>query len=464
MDDCQNLQTAKGIWSSPSIIRAFCECVKEDFLSQKIRPTHCLFVAIVYKIFARTPLLVYILMFITNMAILPLWGLIFQRMFSKQIGILSEFLFIYPLSFFIFTPFWNIFMYPSLQEGPVFFFSTLSIYFFICAFDKKKYGSLLVSIIFSLLCILSKPTGIFITITFVMFSLFDMVVFRRSAKISSLFFVFNISVIFLYYLFMKSALVISGYSSRYIQKLNFVDNLNNIINASFIIKGILIFTVASFCFFLYQVKKDRINIISLLLPLGAISYFIILAPWGMINYLLAPAAPFIMGMFILIYSPVCVIFSRIRLQYLPSIIIVLLSLMVLGQVIIPRISEMADIRKVEESIVDLKNKTVQVRFFFPPPYEESWSAMKKFTRTDIEYLMKGRLSAEMLVEGANYLIYGYACADIILDDVAIKNMVYKNNTWKLFELKKKTGSKKKIHFDFKRTLIQMLIVFLRNKS
>ena len=150
MDDHNYIQEAKEVWESKHVLKTAYGYVMRDFYSQKIRPLYSLYVLFVYKFFINNTFLVYILIFLAQIIALPIWGIIFHRMFSKEEKISADTLFIYPLTFFLFTPFWNNFIYISLQEKFIFFFTTLSIYYFVSAYEKNNYRQLFISLIFSL--------------------------------------------------------------------------------------------------------------------------------------------------------------------------------------------------------------------------------------------------------------------------------------------------------------------------
>lgn len=461
--DWQFIERVNGIWGSSNILKSIFEYVKSELFSEKIRPLYCFYTLIVYKIFQKTPYLIYMLIFVIQISILPLWGLIFHRMFSKSGSRVShETLFIFPLSFFIFTPFWNNFMYISLQEKLVFIFGTLAVYFFMLAFDKKRVKNTLIAFGFALLCLFSKPTGAYLFLTFFVCLLLYCLICRKNILYWAILAAIYLTVLVGYYLFVKTLVKPGGYSSKYVENFNIMSVLNQLKHAAIAIKWLFAIAVGFLLSYLVLIKKRYFNFSSIIIPVAFISYFLVLLPWGIISYLLGPVAPFALGMFFPVYILVRQKLGKLKLGYLPGAVIILLTCFVLTQIILPRINKMAEIKDVEAKIISLKKSHNNPRFYFPPYYSETCFALSKFTNTEIVYLSSAVLDSTMLSESDNYLIYRDECSSISLKNVKIAKTLYENKTWKIF-LVKKSDSSEALDVKFPLTFLQKVIRFF-NRS
>lgn len=457
--DWQFIGRVNGIWNSPNVLSSIFEYMKAEFLCEKIRPLYCVYTLVVYRFFNNAPYLIYILIFLVQMSILPLWGLIFHRMFLKNEPTVSqETIFIFPLSFFIFTPFWNNFMYISLQEKLVFVFGTLAVYFFMLSLNKNRVREALISFGFGLLCLFSKPTGVYIFLAFFVCLLLYYLMYRKNIFYSVVCLVICLAVLAGYYLLVKSLVKPGGYSSKYVDNLNIVSLLIQFKNSSVVIKGLLGTAAVFLAAYLALIKRKYFNFSSVIIPVAFISYFLVLLPWGVISYLLGPVTPFALGMFFPVYFLLKQRLSRLRLGYLPAVAIILLTSVVLMQIIFPRINKIAEIRHVEEEILLLKKKSAGSRFYFPPYYSETCFALSKFTDTPIVYLASAVLDSTMLSKGDNYLIYRDECSKISLKGVKIEKAVFENKTWKIF-LIKKANNTEVLDIKFTQTVLQKIIRF-----
>lgn len=460
VDDWQHIQTVNPIWESPNTLKSLFESIKFDLLGGKIRSVHWVYAFIVYKFFNNAVFLIYILNFLVQIAVLPLWGLIFHKMFSKESRVSQDTLFIFPLSFFIFTPFWNNFMYISVQEKLVFFFSTIAIYFFMLTYDKNKTRYLFLSFIFAFLCLFSKPTGVYIILTFLACSLIYCLIYRKNLVFPALFLSICSLILAAYYLLISSVVKPGGYSSRYMDNFNIAGVLSQLKQSSIVVKALFAAAVISLPPYLLLIKKKYFNFCSILVPVGFISYLFVILPWGTSNYFLGPLAPFALGMFFPAYCLAKRKLSKFKLNYLPGIAVVLLSFLVLTQIIIPRINKIAEIKDVEAEIIKLKHDKINARFYFPPDYPETSFALSQFTKVEIVYLSQGTLDAAMLSGGDNYLIYRDECSMIKLKNVKLAKTVFQDNTWKIFEVIKAANTQT-LNIEFPRTLLQRIVRFFK---
>ena len=462
VDDWQHLERVNGIWNSPNILQSILEYIRAEFFCEKIRPLHCIYSLVVYRFFNNAPYLVYILIFIIQISVLPLWGLIFHRMFAREPKASQETIFLFPLSFFLFTPFWNNFMYISLQEKMVFIFGSLAVYFFTIAFNENKLRSAFISLGFALLCIFSKPTGIYIFLAFSGCLLLYCLIYRKKIIYQVVFLFVCMAVLAGYYLLVKSLVRPGGYSSKYMDNFNIIAVLGQLKVASIAIKCLLASAVVFLAAYLVLIKRKYFNFSSVIIPVAFICYFIVLLPWGTISYQMGPVTPFALGMFFPVYTFAKQKLKIFKLNYLPGAVIVLLTFIVLTQVIIPRINKMAEIKDVEAEIIKLKSSGNNVKFYFPPYYSETCFALGKFTDTEIVYLSEPILEFKMLSKGDNFLIYRDESSNIRLKNVKILKTVFENKTWKIF-LVGESANSQMLDVKFPKTILQRVIkVFSRS--
>jgi len=456
MDDWAHLDLTEKIWTAQDPLAALSTYFSAEFEEQKIRPLHCLMTLFVYKFFVHSPTVVYILNFCFGMALLPLWGKIFEMMFCKGEKEKADHIYIYPLSFFAFLPFWNNFMYISLQEKLIFYFSTLSIYFLGRLIQKNEGRYTWYTLFFSVLCLLSKPTGIFLIVTLMVFSMAMLLFDRRKGKNFEMMGAVCFVILIAYYLVIKVALFSTSYSSRYGDNLNIAGIIQNLSAASIFIPALLLVSVIAFIVFFVLFRKKRVELFALFLPIGFIIYIFILLPWGIINYLLGPAAPFLLGMCFPLYLAIKRFLSKRRLEVLAPVTVCLLAFFILGQVIYVRIVKMADIHRTIEKIMEL-NLQNQAKFYFPPPYVETHFSLEQFTHARIQYLKDGILNAEYMDSGDNYFLSFDQSPRIVLRGVEFKDLVYQNRTWRIYKLSPSYRAETTAYEIFPKTFLEKLV-------
>lgn len=462
MDDYRNLPIAQKFWQNNPGFSSFKNLVAFDISEYgRFRPIYQIWVVFAYHIFFQNPLGLYILIAVFNILGLLLWGLIIHKVFSNNSKDFFSNIFIYPLTFFIFTPFWNNFMYISLLEKFVYIFSAISLYFFISAYRKRNFQFLLLSLSFAILCILSKETGVALFLVYWVYSLFNSIFSKDQRRFSLLNFSITTIILFSYYLFIKG--IWSGYSSEYGSSLSPMAIFMNIMKAPFVIKGLAFFSAAAIFSYLVLRAKNKSDVIkkeAVLFPLFLGSYIVVLSPWRFSNYLLAPIAPLIMATLYPLYRLIGHRHKVLRL--LKKVLVVVISFLILFLIIIPRISKMADKRKLVEGIKSIEKMDLDSRYFFPPPFRESFEAIREFTGADVEYLAKGTLSKERLSsKGYNYLIFGDQCSEIALKGVAAGKEVYNSNTWKIFLIKEAKEKKSDFIVVFPENFAQRLKNYLK---
>lgn len=464
MDDFQNLEHAKSVWVNNNSVIKFISAILQHFKTNAYyRPLYEIWSLFTYYIFKNSPLTIYILIIIQNMAVLLLWGRIFHRIFSSPKENIYLNVFIFPLSFFLFTPFWNIFMYISLPEKLIFLFSALALYFLMKTFDTNRLKYFWFSFSFVILGILSKPTGIYLALAFAIFAFLALFIRSNKKRITFTVMLANLSIFLFYYLFTIKKQC-RGYTVKY--NLSIEGIQNNLFKSPFVIKflAILAIFMAIYIFIALLIKrKKNVSIEALLIPLGFLSYIFILLPWGILNYHLSVATPYVLGMFFPTYT----FFNKKSMvaRILVNIFIVFLTLLTFFYIIKPRISKMADIKETINFMKGLSNGDKKVLYFFPPPYSEPPYALSNFTNSEVIFLGQGTLSKEMFRDAYNnYLIFDERGTSIDLINVKVDKEVYRNNTWRIYLLKEE-NYKTKFKPDFpKENFLEKIKTYLRTKS
>lgn len=462
MDDHTFLWHADRIWESDNVLKAFADAVVDDWKSQKMRPIYVLYFGVVYKFFENNPTLLYCLIFIIFGSVLPLWGIIFHRCYRPLEKAESQHIFLYPLTFFLFPPFWNIFMYISLQEKLIFFFSTFAVYFLVESYQNRKPSATLPVFVFVLLTLFSKPMGIYIVGFIIAVAAMDLIFIKENKKLSTVYLIAGLIIIALYYIAVKKAVEVPGYSAKYVENLSVVGIFQSIMRASIVLKILLVAAVTSLGITLLK-RRAAPTVASVILPVGYIVYIVTLAPWALVNYLLAPAAPFIFGMFYPVYLSNLAVAAKSKYHYWPNAAIIILTFLFFAQIIVPRISKVAEIRKAVGEIVSLKEHYPGAKFFFPPPFDETRSAISNYSQTPIEYLSDRDLSGDQLTSPDNFLIFRDECDNIRLSDVFLTEPVYANTTWRIFRIDHRPGHSEETDIKFQKTFLQKITEDLRDR-
>jgi len=457
-DDAQSLGIARLIWESGHFWASLWEMIQGDLASWGIfRPVYYFSVAVNYHFFKDAPWLLYIFVAIFNFCAILIWGKVITRLFAltedeKFMGI-----FFFPLSFFIFTPFWNIFTHISFQEKYIVLFSAAAFYFFEKAYrtDRAVFLAPVVASIF--LGLLSKPTGIYLTMTFAGFAVMDLLFFKYNKRISLWVLSVNAAIFIAYYWFIKMNL--RGYAGQY--SLSPGSIIGNLLHAPLVIQFLILMALLmSFMVVLKTIyKKNPFSPLVLLIPAGFLSYVLVLAPWRLVNYLFSALTPYVLIMFFPLF-----LWCRRKNKGLGlsvNVSLVFLVFMSFFFISVPRISKLADIHRAETFIASSEKS--QYQYFFPPPFSEAAEAIGTFTSRKIQYLQDGVLSEKQYDDKRiNRLIVNDEAAPVTLKGVQTGKTVYQNNTWKIVELSKDGKNTETFKADFPKNFAQRLKSFLRD--
>lgn len=456
MDDAGNLNIASNFWKHASVGK-FYGLVKAETIGQgRLRPLYYLWVISAYRVFRTFPFGAYLCLALVGLATLLIWGKIINKIFCA-FGNPAFSFFVYPLSFFIFTPFWNNFMYISLLEKFVYLFATFSIYLYIRSYEAGKSVYMVVSFILMILGMLSKETGVSLAVVYWVYSVLDLLIFLKNKRLSIISLTANGAIIIGYYFLIRS--IWGGtYSLTYNKNLNIVAISSALYAAPLMIKGLFViaamFTCAG-CAFIVLKKGSFIRQEYILFPLSLGAYLIILAPAAFLNYYLAPIAPFVMLSLYPVYGFIGA-GSALRRKACESILIILVFL-VLFFIIVPRISKMGDVKKTVSAIISLRGGHAPEKFFLAPGYCETASILGAYTNTSITYLSGGLVDKDMLKDEVhNYLIFEDRCSAVTLRNVRVEKEVYQNKTWRIFSLNKTIGKTSVFMPVFERNLLERI--------
>lgn len=461
VDDSANLTFAKFAWSGGNFFGNWWRVILEGTGIGMFRPVYYTWVIFVYHIFKSKPLLVYLGMAIFNLATLLLWGFILNRIWPNEEKNKYLNIFLYPLIFFIFTPFWNNFMYISLQQKFIIFFSALAIYLFYIGYTKERKIYFVFSVLAILLSILTHPEGIFLNLAMLLVSL---VLFFLTKKNNCIFnFILNF-ILFIFYLVLTVTIQLKGsYTSKYGNNLNPGSLAVNFLTAPALIKILTFLAVFYFCFLVVVItkNKNKFSPVFLIFPLSCISFIAVLTPWGFPNYHLSVLTPFIMGMFFPFYS-----FMNSRsllLKILANSFLLVVILLVLFFIWFPRISKISDIKRTEQFIMDFQNGHSKSIYFMASPCMEACAALGEFTKIKTTYLNDSLLSSDKLIEStSNFIIFRDECPRVYFDGVQELKEIYNNNTWKIFSVNKKEGIKKEFKVYFPENPMEKIKTFLKS--
>ncbi|TAM37170.1 hypothetical protein EPN54_05220 [bacterium] len=460
MDDSGMLERAKIVWSGGDFFGNLTQLIVGDFHWGMFRPVFWSWAMLAYHIFRNAPLLIYLSIVIFNLITLLLWGLILHKTWQSVKNDFYYNIFLYPLSFFLFTPFWNNFMYISPQTKFIIFFSGLAIYLFYMGYAKEKKIYFVLSTVAILLSVLSHPEGVFLNLAML---LLCPVLFLLARKRTCIFnFILNLILFILYFIFTVTVQLKGSYTSKYGSSLNFHALALNLTAAPSLIKMLTLLSVFYFIVLAVIIlrRENKFSPVFLIFPLGLVCFIAVLAPWGFPNYHLSVLTPFVMGMLFPVYS---ILNSKSpKIKILINSLMLVLVLLVLFFICFLRISKMRDIKKTEQFIVGLERQSKGNVYFMAAPCMEACGALNYFTNAQTVYLNDSVLTAGKLNEpGGNLMIFRDECPQVDLEGVKESQEVYKNRTWRIFSLAREKGSAKRLKVDFQENAIEKIKSFLK---
>jgi hypothetical protein len=447
MDDLTFRQLAGNFWSGKT---SFISMIFDDIHGLgRFHPVCYLWIILVYWV--KYPLLIYLLVFLIGAYVLLLWGQLMSRFLFKTPAS-SYVQWVFPLGFFLFPAFWNIFMYISVQEKFIFIFGSLSLYSLFKSYEEKSIRLLIVALLLAMAAVLGKETGLVFIISYAGYAFLDLVLFKRNKNLSRVLLVTSLIISLVYVVFIKS--ILGGYTASYKTNMTIGVLLSRFWSLPGVIKLILAVSIISFLIFIWDSLRGRKlgNSLFVVFPLWIFVYVFLLLPWGYPPYLLAPLGPFVM---------VCVYFLVVRIagqQFwtlrLPYIVLIAAIMLTLVMDIIPKISMMADKRKVVDAVKYL-NQEAKGEFFYPGPYPETADSLRGFSLAQVVYT--DTINAPSLAKGEkNYLVVNDEAGPVFLNGVDVSQELYRNGTWEIWLLHKAPDVHKKFKLLLPQNMLQRI--------
>jgi hypothetical protein len=158
---------------------------------------------------------------------------------------------------------------------------------------------------------------------------------------------------------------------------------------------------------------------------------------------------------------VCVYFLVVRIagqQFwtlrLPYIVLIAAIMLTLVMDIIPKISMMADKRKVVDAVKYL-NQEAKGEFFYPGPYPETADSLRGFSLAQVVYT--DTINAPSLAKGEkNYLVVNDEAGPVFLNGVDVSQELYRNGTWEIWLLHKAPDVHKKFKLLLPQNMLQRI--------
>lgn len=462
MDDVQHLGRANTVFNSDSMVNGFKEIISSDLSWGMFRPVYYVWVVFIYHIWKDSPLTIYVLIALFNLATLALWGYLLHFLFSAKKEDRWAHIFIFPLTFLVFTPLWNNFIYISVQQKFIVTLSALAILCFFQSYRTKKKGYILLSVLWILLSIGIHPEGIFLAMAFIGCIIVHALIKRKIGILAILNFLAYLSLFLTYFIFSLKVQMRGGYTARYKENINIEGIFNSILSASPAVKGMVLIAVIAViiaCFRALMKKEDDLQE-HVILPLSLISYIFILTPWGFPNYHLSTLAPFVMGIFFPAYIALN---KRSKiLYYLNNAVIIFMAFVACAYIGIPRIERMAEKKKVVQFLQENNKLSSENLYFLSPPLYEATYALNRFTDANTVYLSQPVFSSKDIHRNKNnYLIFSDESGPLSLEGVRIKEEIYASNTWRICKVIEDESYQGSFYVDFKKNGFQKVILHLK---
>ena len=162
------------------------------------------------------------------------------------------------MSFFLFTAFWNIFNYLSLQEKFIVFFAPLAIYFFQKSYKDFRWQHVIWIVSLIILGLMSKATFIFIPLIFTAYALLDILFVHNRPKLSWVYVIVNGIIFSLYAVFTFTMQLKGSYTEKYKSNLNLMSILERMTQLPMVMKWMLIIGLVGFLgVVIYTIKKNN---------------------------------------------------------------------------------------------------------------------------------------------------------------------------------------------------------------
>jgi hypothetical protein len=455
MDDYGLLKMAREFKESGNV-----HLVTQNFItSGMLRPFYYSWAALFYGIFEHWPTGFYLFVAACNMLAMVFWGIVFFHLFQVRREDYYWTVFFYPLAFFLFTAFWNIFNYLSLQEKFVVFFAPLAIYFFQKVYRDFRARDIIVLYLFVLLGLMSKATFVFVPFAFFVYAFLDLMIFHYRPQTSWLFVFINGAIFAGYTAFTFLFQLKGNYTAKYKNGLAAGAVIGKIMQLSVVMKFLLaVAVIGLLAVSFYALTKKREVSLGIIIYLSLMAYVFLLLPWGFQSYLVSAIGPLALGALFPVYAWLNRLGGASKVSVNVAIAVVLVF--VFTGNIVPNIARMGDIGRVIAFLRD-KPGSAEDMYFMPPPYGESADAAGKFTKKKVFFCGDGKITADRLsVRGNNYVVFSNLFSAVHLSGVAVKDEIFSNATWKVFTLTPR-ANEEDFAVAFPKSLVQQLKVKIR---
>ncbi len=123
---------------------------------------------------------------------------------------------------------------------------------------------------------------------------------------------------------------------------------------------------------------------------------------------------------------------------------------------------MSDIKKTELFMVDFEKERNAGTYFMAQPCMEACAHLGYFTKTKTVYLGDSLLSADKLTgQENNFMIFRDECPRVYFNGVAQSKEIYRNNTWRIFEIDKKEEAREEFKVHFPENPVEKIKTFLK---
>lgn len=432
MDDATNLGLASQWRESSRPFAAVWDRSLADIEDGRFRPVYFLWVFAVYSLFAGSPVGAYLATAGLNISGLLVWGFAFVALFVPSNESRRKVLYLLPLSFFIFPPYWNSFQYVSLQEKFVILFAGVAV----LSFAKAPQSSapwlwLAIGSAGILSGLLSKETMLAVPLAVVGLLLARAVLRGRISRQERGWLMICSAFVIGFSWFVVNVLLKGSYTARYAESLggDAVFRLLRTVPRTVLVLSLL--AVIALGSSVSQARPRRIAVANeAILPLALMAYIAVLLPWGYPTYLLTGMAPFVMGSLAIISRRLMrAVAPGQKLGASPAAAIAAMVAVMLVFDAVPKTRWHSDVREMKAFLADSRFETAV--FAFPPPFSEHAGTLRAFTGRDVRYLGVNSLQSEKTEGALTHLITYLDHAPVSLVGVSVGDVIFANGTWKV---------------------------------
>jgi len=326
-------------------------------------------------------------------------------------------------------------MYISLQERFYLIFGGVAFFMYLLAKKKGSVIAVLLSTLFLSLLMLAKETGISILMSFLIFTILDILFLSKEKVVNGSFLIASTIFGIPYIMFMFNKVIGGSYpgTGNYHLRGSIGELLKKVAAIPLVCWLILSFSILSIVYAVYKKYSHQAGLprdyLWILFPLSLMTYIGILIPWGFPTYMLSPVALFLFPTLYLFVYPLSPKLKKTFYSFM-----VPLSLFVVIFNVIPSVSVMADQRKLAE-FVDENLDHHNAYIVTPAVLEEVSVKLTENIGVRTEDYGENRAESSQLDPlKANYLLMNHDCGPFELRGLTIGAEVYRNATWSLHQI------------------------------